>query len=157
MTKRRAPLTFDLALIRIIDLIGWEAAAQACNRAQRTVQNWTNPDTPEACPIDCAERLDLAYQAAGGEGAPMFECYATRLETGRAEVFADQVALSRHAERIAKEGGEAISAIIRASRDGATEEDRREALRETEELAIEINKALPLLVNRPRADGGAQQ
>lgn len=145
MTKLRGPLTYDAALARIAGLVGWSAMATATDRADRTVRNWGDPDASESCPIECAELLDLAFQAAGGEGAPMFETYARRLDVARAERFADERQLSICTSTVAREAGEAVAALITASMPGGSERDRTHALREVEQLLNAASSTLPLL------------
>lgn len=155
MTKARAPLSYDNALARIAGLIGWAAMATATARAERTVRNWGDPDATESCPIECAEALDLAFQAAGGDGAPMFETYARRLDVARTERFADERQLSIFTSSLAREAGEAVGALITASMPGATERDRATALREVEELLTVSSSTLPLLSpHAPAPHGG---
>ncbi len=153
MTKRRGPLSYDSALARIAGVIGWPAMATATDRAERTVRNWGDPDAKESCPIECAELLDLAFQAAGGEGAPMFETYGRRLDVARSERFADERQLSIFTSTVAKEAGEAVAALITASLPGACDRDRSAAAQQVEELLIATNSTLPLLLNKPDGDG----
>lgn len=158
MTKLRGPITYDAALARIAGLIGWAAMATATARAERTVRNWGDPDATESCPIECAELLDLAFQAAGGDGAPMFETYARRLDIARAERFADERQLSIFTGMLAKEAGEAVAALITASMPGACARDRTNAAQQVEELLNATTSTLPLLmgpglIGTPGRDG----
>lgn len=152
MTKLRGPLSYDSALARIAGVIGWPAMATATGRADRTVRNWGDPDAPESCPIECAELLDLAFQAAGGDGAPMFETYARRLEIARAERFADERQLSIFTSTVAKEAGEAVAALITASLPGGSARDRTNAAQQVEELLNAASCTLPLLIGKPGGD-----
>lgn len=147
MTKRRAPLSLDAALARIAGQLGggWGEMAGLAQRQERTVRNWGDPDTAESIPLGAAIVLDTAFQASGGEGAPLFECYALQLELACIDRFADAHALGRHAETVVRECGEAGAALIRASRPDATEADRRAAAREIEEALGTLKHALPLV------------
>ncbi|MDF1506437.1 hypothetical protein PYV61_26015, partial [Roseisolibacter sp. H3M3-2] len=70
-----------------------------------------------------------------------------------AERFASAEALQRHAVIVAKEGGDACSALIRASLPGATAADRADALRELEESIAADTAAIGLL-KADRTQGG---
>ncbi len=147
MTKARAPLSIDAALARIAGLLpeGFEEMARVAGRQVRTVRNWSDPDTAEQVPIDCAIALDLAYIAAGGTGAPIFEAYALKLELADAAKFGDRHQLLRHAQDVARETGEANAAIIGAAHPAATKTDRARALAEATEAREALNQVIPLL------------
>lgn len=145
MTKVRAPLTFDNALARIAGLIGWAEMARVVGQAEKTVRNWGDPDTGQQPTINAAVKLDIAYQAAGGAGAPMHETYSLLLEQSRAEVFADQIELGLRTCDVIREVSEAEEALVRASLPGATEQDRVNALRQVEEGIGSLTSTLPLL------------
>lgn len=150
MTKLRAPGSIDAALARIAGHLeaGYAAMATLTGRAERTVRNWGDPDTSEQIPVDCAIVLDLAFRAEGGDGAPLFECYAAQLDAAGMTHFADQIALGRHTQAVIKEGGDAHAALVRASQPGATDRDRAEAQREVQEAIEVLHRALPMLVGR---------
>lgn len=158
MTKARAPISFDNALTRIAALLGWPAMAAAVDRKERTVRNWSDPDTGETCPVDCALKLDLLFQAGGGEGAPMFETYSLLLETGHAEQFGCQRELAKKLHVAIKEGAEAHSAILSVTLPGADAADRANAKREVEEGIAALKATLPLLNDGagPDASGEGQ-
>lgn len=147
MTKPRAPLTIDAALARIAGQLplGFDDMARVAGRQVRTVRNWGDPDTPEQVPVDCAIALDLAYIAAGGTGAPIFEAYALKLELADAAKFGDRHQLLRHAQDVARETGEANAAIIGAAHPAATKTDRARALAEATEAREALNQVIPLL------------
>lgn len=147
MTKVRAPLSIDAALARIAGHMpkGYDDLAQVTGRAVRTVRNWGDPDTPEQIPLDCAIALDLAYIAAGGDCAPLFETYSLKLEMASMERFACNIALARHTADVIREGGEAHSALVRATLPGATRADREDALRECSEAMDFLKRVFPLL------------
>lgn len=145
VTKLRAPLTIDNALTRIAALIGWPAMADVAQVKERTVRNWSDPDTPERCPIEAGLALDLAFQASGGEGAPIYETYGLLLEAARADRFTTAAQLANRTVKVIKEGAEAHIALVTASQPGATDADRRAAVREVEEAVAELTRTLPLL------------
>lgn len=145
MTKQRPPLTFNRALTRIADVLGWDGCAHICGTAERTVRNWSDPDTGSEISIRDALRLDVAFQKAGGVGAPMFECYTVQLEMDGMRRAGDLDALVTASAASAKEAGEAISALIHAARAGATDADVRRARIEGEEAITAITLNLNLL------------
>jgi hypothetical protein len=149
MTKVRAPLTFDNALSRIAGMIGWGAMGEAVGQAERTVRDWGDPDTGRSCPIDAAVKLDLAFQEAGGKGAPMHETFSLLLDQSKAERFADQVELAHHHCTIIKEAAEAGQALILATLPGATRVERATALREVEENIVALKATVPFLSEDP--------
>lgn len=147
MTKARAPLSIDAALARIAGQLddGWNDMAKITGRADRTVRNWGDPDTPESVPIDCAIALDLAYVKSGGSGTPIFEAYAYQLEQAERTRFADRYDLLRRAQAVAKETGEANSAILGAAQPNASAADKRAAQIEITEAIDTLKDVLPLL------------
>lgn len=154
MTKARAPLSIDAGLARIAGHLpgGYTDMATIVGRAVRTVRNWGDPDTAEQIPLDCAIALDLAFIAAGGDCAPLFETYQLQLELAQMERFACNIALGKHAAKVIREGGEAHSALLLATLPGATENDRKNALRECSEAFDVLKRALPLLGADPIPD-----
>lgn len=147
MTHRRAPLSVEQALQRIAGQLpgGIEAMAEIAQRQPGTVRNWMNPERDEQVSLEAAIELDLAYQAEGGTGAPLFEAYSTRLQLAEAARFADRHCLLDHAHGVAKEAGEAIAAIVAAARPGASEADRHAAHREAAEAFEKFRDVLPIL------------
>lgn len=154
MTKHRPPLSIDAALARIAGHLagGWTDIAETTRRAESTVRAWGDPDRPEQIPLDCAVVIDLAYQAAGGLGAPCYEAYTSMLEEAGAERFADQIALGRLASQVIRECGEANAALVAAAQPGATDTDRRRTLREIEEAMAQLQTARQLLTKAPPLD-----
>jgi hypothetical protein len=138
MTKLRNPLTFELALTRVAGLIGWEKVAElAGHRDPRAVRRWSDPDdapsAENAIGLGLALKLDVAYQEAGGDGAPMWQCYSTRLETDTRDAFFSTEKLVAAAATAARESGEAIEATIMAARPGASRNERARAELQIEE------------------------
>lgn len=147
MTKRRPPLSIDAALARIAGQLedGWKSVGKAVARHPGYVRKWGDPDAREKMPIDDAIKLDLAYRAAGGDGAPIFECYAHLLDIEGGSWFADEAALGRLAAEIIRECGEAGSAIVLSSQPGAGPSQRQKTLREVEEAIGVLTRARMLL------------
>lgn len=157
MTKLRAPLSFEDALDRVAGVVpgGKAALARRSGRAERTVRNWGDPDTPEAIPVDVAVDFDLAFAEAGGVGSPFLEAFAHQREQLELARHADRLALSRHAADVIRECGEAGSALVTASQPGASPNDRAAALRECTEAYEKLKQTLPLLRPDPETDPGA--
>lgn len=120
MTKVRPPLTFENALTKVAAAVGWEKVAEICGQAERTVRNWSEPDTTASITLEAALKLDCAFHAAGGEGAPPFHlCYATRLDLERLAACPGREELLASIGTAAKESGEALAAALAASKPGA--------------------------------------
>jgi len=133
MTKRRDPLTFHRALTVIAARIGWDRCAMLVGRSERLVRMWSDPEADSEISIIDALRLDRAFIAAGGDHGPFHQVFTVQLDLAvRDGANAD---LARAAAKAAKEGGEAISAMIEA----ATSNDpaRRRTARGEAEEAIE--------------------
>jgi hypothetical protein len=149
MTKVRAPVTFDNALSRIAGQIGWPAMAAATGQAERTVRDWSDPDTGRQCTVTAAVALDLAYLAGGGGARPMLETFTLLVDHAQAAAFGDQLALAEQTCSVIKEAAEAERALVRAILPGATAADRATARHEVEDAILEMKAALPLLAEGP--------
>jgi hypothetical protein len=149
VTKLRTPLSVEQALQRIAGQLpgGVEQMSAVSHRQPSTVRAWMDPDRPEQIALECAIALDLEFQAEGGSGAPLFEAYAAKLDLAEAARFADRHRLLDYAHGVVKEGGEAHAALIAFARPGATEHDRRHALKEASEAYEKLRDILPLLSN----------
>lgn len=145
--KRRPPLSIHAALARIVGQLprDYDEAGEVTGRQAGTIRAYGDPDRREEIPVTDAIALDLAYMAAGGEGAPIFEAYAHKLELAELAQFADRIALHKQVVRVIQEGGEAHAALVRACQADATPFDRATALREAGEAFEEIKRVLPLL------------
>jgi len=64
MTKAREPSTFEDAILRIVDRIGWDGAADIVGKGERVIRNWSDPDMDRQPTIDEALALDEAYLKA---------------------------------------------------------------------------------------------
>jgi hypothetical protein len=140
MTKLRAPASFEQAITRIAGLIGFEEIARITQRSDRAVRNWAEPGVNSLPTIAQALALDAAYRARGGADHPILECYAFRLDID-VKALPDPQAIRLAAATAAKEGGEAISALIAASDPGASAAERARALLETQEAFTALNAA----------------
>lgn len=149
MTKLRAPVSIELAITRAAAILGWEQAASVADQAERTVRNWSDPDTQAEISLKAAVRLDAACMAADGI-APFRETYQLLLDGASAEASADLRRLAENAATVAKEAGEAVSSMIMAARPGASETDRLVAARDAEEAIVALSRTLPDL-RRPES------
>lgn len=152
MTKRRAPLSYELALTKIAGLIGWDGAAELLGQSERTIRNWSDPDAAACIRLDAAELLDLAFQQAGGRGAPFLECYATRLKSALSNSMGSAEAIAEAVASAAKEGGEAISAAIAAASPAASQTDYLTAIREIEEAIEAKTRTLAAIRTRLKCE-----
>jgi hypothetical protein len=75
----------------------------------------------------------------------MYECYSLRLEAESAAASSDAAVLATKTAHVAKEAGEAVAALVMASRPGAAPADRILAQRETEEAIAALTSTLPNL------------
>lgn len=133
---------------------GLEGMAQATNRSVSTINAWRDPERREKVPLDDAIALDLAYQAAGGVGAPLFETYAAQLELAASTRFSDRHHLLEATKELVREAGEAHAALIHASQPGATAGDDARALREATEAFDRFKPILAMLSGRVPAPAG---
>ena len=159
MTKLRAPLSFEDALVEVASVLGYQAMSEIAGVQPRTVRKWGDPEAPERCPVEAALEFDIAYQQAGGEGAPLYEAYGALIEATRAQRFSDEAAIARAAIKVIKEGGEAHAALVALSQPGATDADRRAAAKEVQEARAALDQTLPLLTKGigPNGTNGERQ
>ena len=147
MTKRRAPLSVEQALQRIAGQLagGVEAMAAVVERQPGTVRAWMDPDRPEDVGMRSAIALDNAFRSEGGTGSPIFEAYGELLKLEAARQFATQCRLLDRLPTVAREGGEALAALIAAAQPDATSEAFRKAAQEVADVLVEYREILPLL------------
>ena len=142
--KPRAPLTTDQALARIAGQLpaGWVDIAEITGRSESLARAWGDPDRREQIPLDDAIKLDLAYQAAGGRGAPLADSYLFRLELAATVEFSERFELLTHTEGLTRETGEALAALLRACQPHAGPRERKSALKE---LIDVVEKSKPII------------
>lgn len=148
MTKRRVPASFQDAVATIGGFLTYPVAAEVVGKAERTVRNWSDPDTGALPTIEDSIRLDAAFVAAGGGDPPMLAAYAMRLERS-ALATADASAIAASMKLAAKEGGEALAALVDASQPGADRLTRQLAARE----ALEASEAFRTAAQQLGAGG----
>ena len=145
MTKVRAPLTFSLAVMTVVDRIGWKAAATISHRAVRTVRHWSESDKKGTPTLDQAIALDRAFVLAGGGYAPILESYLRQLEVITGEPCRE--ALAQDLALATREAGDAFSHCIQALQPGATPAQIYRAIAETEEA----DAIFPRIIGRLKA------
>lgn len=153
MTKLRPALTFHLGLTKIAALLGWEAMAVVTDQKERTVRNWSDPDTGADVSMEHALMLDLAYRAAGGEGAPLLDTYRLRFDMSASDAEACGRELLIKTAASAKETGEALQALTLAALPGASKAVMARARLEAEEAITALTNTLPYLGGE--SDGAA--
>lgn len=151
MTKRRHALTFENALSKVAGHIGWTKVSEICGQAERTVRNWSDPDTTASISLESALQLDVEFHKAGGQGAPFLVCYATRVDAERLASCPGVEALIAAAAQAARESGEAIAAALKAARPEADHADFSIAERELEESLAALNHSLAAVRARRKA------
>jgi hypothetical protein len=158
MTKHRAPLSIDAALARIAGHLdgGWAAMGAAVDRKESLVRAWGDPDRRELMPLDAAIALDVAFQACGGVGAPLFEAYARLLDLACVNRFADRATLGAHLSCVIREAAEAESAMLTAALPDAGPAETSRALREVDEALVALGTARSVLLDM-RAGATPQQ
>lgn len=147
MTKVRPPASVYDAITRIAAHIGWDGcvavlSTDARKVSDRTIRNWSDPDTGPCIPVDYALRLDLAYQAAGGGGTPLFDAYALQLEQETERARLNQPCLVHTTAAAAKETGEAVHALVLAGSPHANHNDKARAAAEIVEAIEALQKSL---------------
>ena len=130
MTKRREPLTYQLALTEIAARIGWDRAGAICGVTDRAVRYWSDPDCEREIRMIDAERLDRAFMEHGGDHAPFHRLMTLRLDLAARETDSSLVELAASAS---KESGEAIGALLEFSARPDCPATRRRAAKELSE------------------------
>lgn len=153
MTKRRDPLSPQMALTRIAGQLGYPAMADVVGKSERLIYDWADPD--KACPISLADaiRLDVAHEAAGGQGNPLLETFVAALRSARVDAFADEAVLLDGTQAVVRECSDAVEALIVASRPGASRQAWHEAAVEVEQAKLTLAAVEPLLARRNRPEG----
>ena len=142
MTLPRQPATFENALSDIAKVLGWDGCGTVLGKSESHVRKLGAPDTERELSLRDAVRLDAAYRRAGGEGAPLLECYALKLDMGAPVAPASPDCLLSGAERAAKENGEAVAAAIGLATRSNDPAARLTAIREIEEAVNELSRLL---------------
>jgi len=152
MTIPRKPATFARALSDIASLLGWDGCADVLGKSESHVRKLGAPDTEREISLRDAVRLDAAYRRAGGEGAPLLECYAIKLDLHVPVRPASPDLMLAGAAQAAKESGEAVAATIDLAGNASDPIARRRAAREIEEAITELTRLLTRIAATPEED-----
>lgn len=142
MTIPRKPVTFARAMEEIASLLGWDGCGEVLDKSESQVRKLGAPGTDREISLRDAVRLDTAYIAAGGEGAPLLECYALKLNLRVAKQQDDVSCMLTGAAKAAKESGEAVAAAIDLAGRVDDPKARLNACREIEEAITELTRLL---------------
>lgn len=141
MTKARQPLSIADAVTEIAKVVGWEESAAAVERTVRTVAYWSDPEDDREPSLAQALVLDAAYRRkTEGDYAPIQAAYAYQLDILQ-EPVGNRAALREIVGDVARETGEAVCALVRATGDDASPTDIRTAAREVDEAQDKLNRA----------------
>jgi len=154
VTKVRPPISTHQALDRIAGQLpgGWADMARLADRDESTVRRWGDPHHATDVPLNIAVDFDVAFQEAGGTGAPLHDAYANLLNLAVAQTFADKALLLDLTRSAAKESGEAITSLIALCSANPSLEAFFMALRELPEALAAFNALLPLVDQLARAE-----
>ncbi|HEX8446254.1 MAG TPA: hypothetical protein VF649_06535 [Sphingomonas sp.] len=157
MTKPRPALTFAQAVTRIAGLIGYPEAARLVGRSERTVRYWSEDDQDGEPRLQDALSLDLAWRAAGGDGAPILDSYAAQLDVAFADDLACRLELTTDIGLAAQDVGEAIQHALAVTASGASPAMVHRAIAETEEARGRLTSILRRLASflKPAGVAGA--
>ncbi len=141
MTKLRDPITYEATLLEVARLIGWDNVGAICGGvSSRHARRWSDHDCQtQIRAIDC-ERLDRAYVDAGGDHFPFHRLMGLRNEVATAVLTVD-ACMVRAAQTTAREGGDAVAALLEVSAN-PTPQNIREARKEGHELIDAMTDAL---------------
>lgn len=153
MTKRRAPLSIDTALARIAGQLagGWAEMAEVADYAERTVRAWGDVDREEQINLPSAIKLDIAFQAAGGVGAPIYEAYGDLVQVAAAEAFGDKQQLLRATMDFMQENSEAELALLEATRPDAGPAELANATKQLIDVREDVDQLIAGISGRQRA------
>lgn len=145
MTKEREPASIEDALMAVLGQLKVKEAAALLGRSPSYLMATTDPDKREQLSVRDMELLDLAHHAQFGQGFPLYETLGRRLATARAERFADAAEIGRRGARLARENGEAVTALLEAALVSGDRKLIEEALRQTEDVAREATATMACL------------
>ncbi|WP_294319672.1 hypothetical protein [uncultured Sphingomonas sp.] len=163
MTLPRTPKTSFHAVQRIAEFFGGtKAAAPILGVKYRRLHDWTYQETASCPSFAQAIALDIAYRAAGGEGAPLFEAYASHLDLSFNELTACHAALAADLAEASREFGDAWAAATALIVPGHSPNAVQHALIEldqAETLFVRLRRRISSFVRPgtvPGLPGGAQ-
>lgn len=155
MTIPRKPVTFSRALSRIAEVLGWDGCAEVVGKSESHLRKLGAPDTEREISLRDALRLDAAYRRDGGEGAPLLECYAIKLDMQAPVNASSSQAMLASAALVSKESGEAVAAAISLAGKAGDPAARLIAVREIEEAITELSRLLTGIAATTKEEGSA--
>ena len=160
MTIPRPPLSLDAAIARVMAQLGsWAEVARVTGYAHpRQCEKWGAFDIAEAgdaeardIPMRAAVKLDIAYQAAGGVGAPILEAYADLVKVAAQQAFGDKARLLAETMDFMAENNEAELALLEATRPSAGEAEMAAVVKELLDVRRKADALLTSISSRQRA------
>lgn len=153
MTKRRAPVSIENTLYRVLGELGIERAAEVTGRSESHLRALTDPDKRERLTVEDGIKLDLACAAAGDDTRPIYTTMGLLLKDATADRHACAVAIGRAAQTVNFENAEAVAALMAIALDPTSDPKLREhALRQAEEAHEAYGDTIQLL--RAAGQGG---
>lgn len=160
MTRPRPALSIDAAIARVMAQLGsWAEVARVTGYAHpRQCEKWGAFDIAEEgdieardIPMRAAVKLDIAFQAAGGTGAPILEAYADLVKVAASEAFGDKHELRRDSLDFMRETNEANLALLEAAEPDAGAAEKAIATKQVLDVRNWADRLLTRLAGRPRA------
>lgn len=146
MTEVRVPHGFAAAMKQVADLIDWPACAEIAGKTVRNVQYWGQDSSPATPPIATALAFDVAFQKAGGEGAPFRDAYVFQFKEVMTGQDACRRALAEAIAEVARESGDALAASIEITQSNASPLSTLRASAEVGQLLAAANRLARRLV-----------
>ncbi|WP_267388712.1 hypothetical protein [Sphingomonas sp. GC_Shp_3] len=143
MTKVRKTNSIEEVLTDVMGKAGLGRArcVEITGRSVSYLLEASDPDKPQLLSAQDLIKLDLAHIGHDGT-APFYTAIGVMLARARAEIYVDAAAIQRATREVLKEDGEAHLALFAASQPGATDQELRDALRETTEAAVAATQAI---------------
>ncbi|RDE04671.1 hypothetical protein [Sphingomonas aracearum] len=138
MTLPRTPETFADAATRVAGHLGYKVAARIVRRSERLVYKWAHPSSTATPSIEQALALDVAFQSAGGEGAPFHDAYNFQLGIRVAEQTACQRELLQEITVATREAGEGLAAALVITQPNSTPREKHWAFVQVDEAHTAI-------------------
>lgn len=145
MTKERTPDSFPDAMTKVIARLGVPATAQAATIgarevSERTIYEWSNPDSRTLPSLLQALALDAAYQLAGGEDAPFRDAFSQQLGITVDQQDACRRQLAAESIEFIREAGDLSAALFTATQPGASPRDHHRALVEAQQVKAVLRR-----------------
>ncbi len=133
MTIEREPVTIEDRLRLVYGTLKMERVMALTGKSEGYLTALILPSRRETLSMLLAEQLDLEYHRVTGQGFPLYEALGLRLETAGAGRFAEAAVIAQLARQFAKEGGEAIAAMVDAAMSSGDPDTLKKTLRELED------------------------